>query len=70
MLNEPGDAWLQSYLNRQDAEQEEHERLLDERVGGNEYVLKPNGDANCVDDYVLIEDIPLEDRWIYGLEED
>lgn len=69
-MRDPGDMWLNSYLNRESRKQADYEQAIERRATSDEWVLKPGGDENRLEDYLLIEDIPPEDRWIYGLEDE
>lgn len=63
------DPWLASYLEREAQAQLEYERQLECRSESDDWVLKPGGDENRVDDWVWVNDIPLDEYEQYGLEQ-
>ena len=63
------DPWLASYLERETRAQLEYERELECRAESDDWVLKPGGDENRVDDWVNVNSIPLDEYEEYGLEQ-
>lgn len=63
------DPWLASYLEREAQAQLEYERQLECRGESDDWVLKPGGDENRVDDWVNVNSIPLDEYEEYGLEQ-
>jgi hypothetical protein len=61
------DPWLDSYLERESSEQLEYERELDYRSESDDWVLKPGGDENRVDDWVNVNSIPRDEYEDYGV---
>jgi hypothetical protein len=61
------DPWLGSYLERESSEQLEYEQELDYRGESDDWVLKPNGDEDRVDDWVNVNSIPRDEYEDYGI---
>jgi hypothetical protein len=61
------DPWLGSYLARESLEQVAYERELESRAESDDWILKPGGDENRVDDWVNVNDIPRDEYEDYGI---
>lgn len=61
------DPWLAFYLERETRAQLTYERELDYRAESDDWVLKPGGDEDRVDDWVNVNQIPLDEYEEYGI---